>query len=401
MCKSLNTFLLRVLNRFSSFRFNVDIEDGAPPLKLPFNKIEDPWVAAQAFIHKNDLPQVYLEQVANFIITNANLTSLPPAGSQADFADPFTGEGRYIPGGSTVPGAPAVNVNFRERSENNGNINMDPFTGGDSYSSGRPSTGLVKKHIPYTQLTTFDVYDASKILAKLKEFNGQVDDAKVDEHSLTTIVGVVNGIGTGIGVVIDYNLCAEIIDQLFQWPNDKLFPVLDVIRLIVRNPEACKMLYPKTLDSIIKNLTSTPANQLMSTRALCNITIHPWGKQFVATKIHDICEQIAKIALGNANLQIAVATFYLNQSILQKEAPSNELCTTLTIGAIKFLEWSNDNESTFRAYQALGNLIVYNPSAVLSIIKSLDQLKNALERNRNASHEKLAEISLELTEKLL
>lgn len=278
---------------------------------------------------------------------------------------------------------------------------MDPFTGGDSYSSGRPATGFVKKHIPYTQLTTFDVYDASKILAKLKEFNRQLD-YKVHDYGLTTIVDAVNGIGTGPGIIEDYNHCAEVIDQLFQWPDDKLFPVLDVIRLIVRNPEACKNLYPKTMDSIIKNLTSpSAANQLMSTRALSNITIHPWGKQFVATKIHDICEQIAKITQGNANLQIAVATFYLNQSILQKEAPSSELCTTLTIGAIKFLEWSNDNESTFRAYQALGNLIVYNPSAVLSIIKSLDQLKTALDRNRNAPHEKLAEISLELTEKLL
>lgn len=32
--------------------FSVDIKDGAPPLKLPFNKTEDPWVVAQAFIHK-------------------------------------------------------------------------------------------------------------------------------------------------------------------------------------------------------------------------------------------------------------------------------------------------------------------------------------------------------------
>lgn len=70
--------------------FNVDIEDGKPPLKLPFNKTDDPWLAAQKFIHKQDLPQVYLEQVANFIITNAQLTSMPD--SNESFADPFTGK---------------------------------------------------------------------------------------------------------------------------------------------------------------------------------------------------------------------------------------------------------------------------------------------------------------------
>jgi phospholipase A-2-activating protein len=78
------------------FVFNVDIEDGAPPLKLPFNKTDDPWLAAQKFIHKHDLPQVYLEQVANFIIKNANLTSLPAMKVDEDFVDPFTGKYTFI-----------------------------------------------------------------------------------------------------------------------------------------------------------------------------------------------------------------------------------------------------------------------------------------------------------------
>lgn len=51
--------------------FSVDISDSAPPLKLPFNKGDDPWHAAQAFIHKHSLPQAYLDQVANFIIRNS------------------------------------------------------------------------------------------------------------------------------------------------------------------------------------------------------------------------------------------------------------------------------------------------------------------------------------------
>lgn len=52
--------------------FSVDISDTEPPIKLPYNRGEDPWLAAQKFIHKNNLPQVYLEQVANFIIKNSN-----------------------------------------------------------------------------------------------------------------------------------------------------------------------------------------------------------------------------------------------------------------------------------------------------------------------------------------
>lgn len=78
--------------------FSIDIEDGKPPLKLPFNVDQDPWPIAQQFIHKNGLPQEYLEQVANFIIKNAGLENLPASKNDPEYTDPFTGEGRYVPG---------------------------------------------------------------------------------------------------------------------------------------------------------------------------------------------------------------------------------------------------------------------------------------------------------------
>lgn len=52
------------------FLFSIDIEDGVPPLKLPFNITDNPWDAAQKFIHKHELSQAFLDQIANFIIQN-------------------------------------------------------------------------------------------------------------------------------------------------------------------------------------------------------------------------------------------------------------------------------------------------------------------------------------------
>lgn len=46
--------------------FSVDIQDGVPPLKLPYNNGQDPWHAAQKFIDDNQLSQYYLEQVRIF-----------------------------------------------------------------------------------------------------------------------------------------------------------------------------------------------------------------------------------------------------------------------------------------------------------------------------------------------
>lgn len=373
------------------FVFNVDIEDGAPPLKLPFNRTEDPWHAAQKFIHKNDLPQVYLEQVANFVITNANLMTLPPAGAAQDFVDPFTGEGRYMPGSDTTVAAPAVDVTFRERSDASG-VNVDPFTGGDSYSSSSKDF-MVKKHIPCATFVTFDVYDASKILAKLKEFNGQVDESlKTTDEALASIVALIDAKGSNMAVVDE-------LEKLLAWPQAKLFPVLDVVRLVVRNPEIFSALSPAFIEAIMNNLTTTPPNQLMSIRALSNITTHEWGKAVVEGNVVRITDQIALVSQGNANLQIAIACFFLNQSILQK-TPSDEICTTLVIGAVKFLEWAGEQEAIFRVYQSLGNLVTFNKSAVLPILKTVSTLKEALHENARTLG-KLAELSAELNEKIL
>lgn len=43
--------------------FSVDIQDGVPPLKLPYNDGQDPWHVAQKFLHDNDLSQLFLDQV--------------------------------------------------------------------------------------------------------------------------------------------------------------------------------------------------------------------------------------------------------------------------------------------------------------------------------------------------
>lgn len=373
--------------------FNVDIEDGKPPIKLPYNRSEDPWAAAQKFIHKNDLPQVYLEQVANFIITNSDQVAMPTV--QAEFADPFTGGGRYVPqsNGSTSSNTSGVNVNFRERS---GMVNVDPFTGGSSYSSTKDL--IVKKHSPYLTYTSFDICDASKVLIKLKEFNNQLTEelSKVNEADLEKVITLIptQNASNDIGI--------ECLKKIMHWPAEKLFPVLDVIRLAVRNPEfSTKLGGFELLEFFAQRIPTVPANQLMSVRALCNLMTHKTGRELVELKVHEFINLISKIKQGNANLQSAIATFYLNQSITQHEQPAEDITRLFCLEIVNFLEWTNDPESTFRAYQALGNLFVFNSNVTAPILKTAEVLKNGIKRNRSSTHEKLAEISMELGDKLM
>lgn len=54
------------------FVFDVDIQEGAPALKLPVNTSDNPYALADKFIEKHDLPLSYRDQIVDFILKNTN-----------------------------------------------------------------------------------------------------------------------------------------------------------------------------------------------------------------------------------------------------------------------------------------------------------------------------------------
>lgn len=72
--------------------FTIDVNEGGPSMKLPYNVSEDPWLTAHNFLQKNDLSPMFLDQVANFIIENTKGHVVGPA--QSASGDPFTGEAK-------------------------------------------------------------------------------------------------------------------------------------------------------------------------------------------------------------------------------------------------------------------------------------------------------------------
>ncbi|KAH9634238.1 hypothetical protein HF086_012700 [Spodoptera exigua] len=150
------------------FVFSVDIKDGAPPIKLPFNKTEDPWVAAQAFIHKNNLPQVYLEQVANFIITNAKLDSQPVSSNGFDQANLKAIHDKLKEFNSKVgDGLSALTDDQLESvvklCEPNNVYNNETIT-------------ILKKMLEWPKEILFPVLDITRLAVRNKEINGQIFD---------------------------------------------------------------------------------------------------------------------------------------------------------------------------------------------------------------------------------
>lgn len=147
------------------FVFSVDIAEGQPPLKLPYNVSEDPWQAAQKFIHANDLSQYYLDTVANFIITNskgaAGQSATDPSSNGSNgttYTDPFTGGSRYVPSSGNQPpvsDSPAV----------------DPFTGAGRYVPQSQSAPVASKpqqaFFPVRDFLRFDQANLEAITSKI------------------------------------------------------------------------------------------------------------------------------------------------------------------------------------------------------------------------------------------
>ncbi|KAJ3542307.1 hypothetical protein NM688_g5983 [Phlebia brevispora] len=114
--------------------FDVDVEEGAPPLKLPYNVTDNPYSAAQRFLQNHELPLTYLDEVVKFIEKNTagvNISSGP-----TQYVDPFTGASRYQP---TQHAAAAGGQEY-----------ADPFTGASRYRA--PQSAPAPAPAPATAL---------------------------------------------------------------------------------------------------------------------------------------------------------------------------------------------------------------------------------------------------------
>ncbi|XP_030555223.1 phospholipase A-2-activating protein [Drosophila novamexicana] len=330
--------------------FNVDISDTEPPIKLPYNRGEDPWQAAQQFIHRNNLPQAYLDQVANFIVKNSENAPAVVTQTTTGYQDPFTGGSRYVPGSS--------NSSVR------GSGNMDPFTGASSYSTANSNTqssvdvNFVRgsdKHFPVSSYRTFDTCDANKVLEKMKEFNNKLTSAegKVGDEVLLAVIRL-----TDKSPELEPT-ALEALMMLLKWPAGMLFPVLDILRLAVRHEAVFSLLHNSHnfLNGVLPHLDGTAANQLMVCRCLANALTHTVGRQQIEAQLPQIIELVSCIRAGSPNLQIAIATFYLNLTISQTlGAARPDVCHVTTSGIVELLKWAKDLEAWYRSMQAIGNL---------------------------------------------
>ena len=361
--------------------FDVDIEDGKPPLKLPYNASQNPYEAATKFIQDNELPIGYLDQLANFITTNSQGTTIEQntqASQVPPGADPWGMESRYRPGEVSQP-------------------------------SQAPSTPATRpKVLPQKQYLSIKTANLKAVTKKIEELNQHLIDSASKEIALnppelSTLQALSRTLETTTSPVSSSNASLDnglaITAQLLtRWPPSNRLPLLDLLRLVTAvTPSAGTF---KTSDgaSIIAVLdrsgvladTDRPNNIMLAVRALANLFETEAGRHLMDLSfeaVHALVKPLAapapaagaSSAAGSAsarNLIIAVATLYINYAVLCTGAARRDLPSSVDRGVAlagdlcSVLRRERDSEAVYRALVALGTLLALGEDVQLACQKN-------------------------------
>ncbi|KAI9711494.1 MAG: hypothetical protein M1820_002057 [Bogoriella megaspora] len=338
--------------------FDVDIEDGKPPLKLPFNLSQNPYEVARKFIADNELPVSYLDQVANFIVSNTQGATIgQSAGSttQTPGSDPWGSESRYRPG---EVGAPAS-------------------------STSRP------KVLPQTQYLEI-VGNLKAMQKKIQEFNQGFLESGAKENALnpsglTLLASVIQQLDqakSSSKLVQDSPALEEGIELAIKlatsWPPEKRLPGIDLLSALARYSPLLVTSTSSNSTTIIDTLSEAfaqkdqPNQAMLAIRAIANLFNTEQGRLIMDgefDKIHELLAPfLAEPSKHNRNLIIAITTVFINYTVLLSSSssasasdppagPNADRALTLLDDTTKVINSTKDSETMYRALVAAGTLL--------------------------------------------
>lgn len=315
--------------------FDVDIEDGKPPLKLPYNASQNPYEVARKFCEDNKLPITYLDQVTNFIVQNTQGATLGQSSSQG--ADPWGTDARYRPGDATAaaPQPPAP----------------------------KP------KLLPQKEYLNILSANHKVIFKKLQEFNQKlVDEGRKDlsfnPSDIELLASTVDALEKGQEKAIQPAGIDLITKAATQWPVELRLPALDLLRLLFAY--SVPVTYLTLQQSILKLLvdsgvfanTSPANNTMMATRALGNLFNSEEGRAIAKDEFDQLHGFIDPFLTStNRNLIIAITTLFINYAVLLSSDINADRALTLLDSLSKILNSAVDSEAVYRGLVATGTLL--------------------------------------------
>lgn len=237
--------------------FDVDIADGIPPLKLPYNATENPYNAAYKFLERNELPLTYVDQVVAFIEKNTEAVNL---GSNNEFVDPYTGASSYRPGASSAS-APAA-------------------------AAPRPSAPVAPPILPLAQPLTFKQFNEAGAKSKIDELNGQLSGASAlttdERDAISALLSSLTKLSSRQATGQPQLNVTPLETAMARWPLALRFPLLDAYRAASSYP------------------TTTPADECAKASLRVAAWTESWPTDAEQDKTKGILAMLALRAVANA-----------------------------------------------------------------------------------------------------
>jgi phospholipase A-2-activating protein len=238
------------------FVFDVDIQEGSPALKLPYNVSENPFEAARKFLENNELPISYLDTVGNFIVQNSQGVSLgqqaEPAGSAPD---PWGTESRYRPGETNSP---------------------------------QPPPPRHAKVIPQTEYLSITTANLALVEKKTRQINEQLiqggqNGISMNPDELKALAELCRYLGEKKPSTSLATPCLELLNKFVRtWPPQHRLPILDLLRLAAGvSPLVAQMNLLELFTSSDTVSKEHPNNVMLAVRAFVNSFQTEDGRKYV------------------------------------------------------------------------------------------------------------------------
>ncbi|CAL8577179.1 WD repeat protein Lub1 [Xanthoria parietina] len=370
------------LGKDYDYVFDVDIEDGKPPLKLPYNLSQNPYEAATKFIQDNELPMTYLDQVANFITSNTQGATLGQASQAPAGSDPYGTESRYRPGESTSS-APTP-----------------------SLPTSRP------KVLPQTSYLSIKTANLRTIRKKIEELNQQLTnegyrDAVLNESQLAALEAMIKPLEQRLaGTLSGDDTLQSGVDLVMQmvaaWPAGQQLPALDLLRLLTAATPAAAAYRSSEGGTLVDVLESSkvfedpdrPNNIMLAVRAFSNLFEISDGRTLAEESFDKIHTMVKSAATSpNRNLKIAITTLYVNYAVLYTSSPyaseprsTDRALTLLDDLSSSLIRSTVDSEAVYRGLVAAGTLLGVGEELPMAA-KEIYDLDGALKKAEQAVKE--------------
>ncbi|SCU79041.1 LAFA_0B00364g1_1 [Lachancea sp. 'fantastica'] len=313
--------------------FDVDVEEGAPPLKLPFNANDNPYQAADDFLARYELPASYREDVVRFLITNTG--------------------GIDLHQDNAVPQA---------------------TTNSKSPEPAPPKTNMAV--LPVTTYLDITSYNADAIFGAIAKLNEK--EKTFDDEDLAAL-------GAGLHNLDDNSELLLAQASMIRSSWEIKTPAYDILRLIVS-----RLLHADDISDFVEEGLGSSDLQLemLTIRTLANAFQNTnWGldllsKSSVYESVFQTIDANRSQTAKTGNLAIAVTTLILNYSAMIVKDQKVDLLPTIAdalnnkFGPSEMVQ--NSEEAAYRALVAYGNLAIIETTLLqfASSVKWVKSVKN-------------------------